>query len=162
MSSKSFSSCMLLMACHRETNFLTSSPRTKGRIEPDPIVVSKSFDLNTEMSFLFAFLYDLGAMFLGASPSIQPDRQKSTVFPLPMYSHYQCTRTILDGWKGPTYGLSHGNWRPAHALSLIFHLKALAKRSRSRMPRPPYSLANKSRNSLYSKNYLDGESKDVE
>jgi hypothetical protein len=88
MSSKSFSSCMLLMACHRETNFLTSSPRTKGRIEPDPIVVSKSFDLNTEMSFLFAFLYDLGAMFLGASPSIQPDRQKSTVFPLPMYTYY--------------------------------------------------------------------------
>jgi hypothetical protein len=52
--------------------------------------------------------------------------------------------------------------QPMHALSLIFHLKALAKRSRSRMPRPPYSLANKSRNSLYSKNYLDGESKDVE
>lgn len=74
MSSKSFSSCMLLMAWHRETNFLTSSPRTKGRIELDPIVVSKSFDLNTEMFFLFAFLYDLGAMFLGASPSTQPDR----------------------------------------------------------------------------------------
>ena len=82
MSSKSFSSCMLLMAWHRETNFLTSSPRTKGRIELDPIVVSKSFDLNTEMSFLFAFLYDLGAMFLGASPSIQPDRQKSTALSL--------------------------------------------------------------------------------
>lgn len=88
--------------------------RTKGRIELDPIVVSKSFDLNTEMSFLFAFLYDLGAMFLDASPSTQPGRQKSAIFPLPMYTYYsRCMKKVnicFVTWQLKTSPCTHYLW----------------------------------------------------
>jgi hypothetical protein len=88
------------------------------------------------MFFLLAFLYRFGAIVLGACPSIQLDPEKSAIFPLPIV-------TIVDALKRSTSALSHGNCMPSHAFSLTFHcshnhlsLSALAKRSRSSIPRP--------------------------
>lgn len=123
------------MACQRETNSVTSSPWSMGEHNRIQLLFLRA--LYTVMFFLVAFLYKLGAMFLGAWPSIQLDLQKSASFPSPMV-------TVVEAWKRSTSVLSQGSWRPVHALSLHLHLnqshrslRALAKRSKSRIPRPP-------------------------
>jgi hypothetical protein len=139
--SSSLRPCTLLIACQSITNSLTSYSREKGAQN----CIQKLFlrALKTEIFFLLAFLYSLGAIFFGACPSIQLDPQKSAIFPLPIV-------TTVDALKRPISALSHGSCMPTHALSLTFHLNhshlslsALAKRSRSRTPRPPYSLEGK-------------------
>jgi hypothetical protein len=136
LSSVPLSSCMLPMACQREANSLNSPSPVNG--EHNRIQVLLVSALATVMFFLFAFLNSEGAIFLGAWPWIQLEFQNAAIFPLP-------TVTVVEALKRSSSNLSHGSLMAVHALSLHFHrshnhlsLSPLAKRSRSRIPRPPF------------------------
>jgi hypothetical protein len=123
------------MACQRETNSLNSPSPVYG--EHNRIQLLLVSALATVMFFLFAFLNSVGAIFLGAWPWIQLEFQNSAIFPLP-------TVTVVEALKRSSSVLSQGSFKAVHALSLLFHhshnrlsLSHLAKRSRSRIPRPP-------------------------
>lgn len=77
---------------------------------------------------------------MGACPLIQCENQKLSFSPLPIV-------TRVEAWKRALSVLSQGTSSPAHGLSTCFQrnhshlsLKALAKRSSSRIPSPPRSL----------------------
>jgi hypothetical protein len=79
-------------------------------------------------------------MCLGVCPLIQLECQKVVLSPLP-------TVITVDAWNSSLSVLSQGTTRPVHGRSTNFYrnhsqrnLKARAKRSKSKMPRPPRSL----------------------
>jgi hypothetical protein len=97
------------------------------------------FTFCTVMFFLLDFVNKKGAMDFGSRPLIQLECHKLALSPFPIV-------TIVDELKRSRSVLSQGISKLAQGLSgdpfcqSHRNLKALANRSRSRMPKPPRSL----------------------